>query len=324
MPSVVVNDAPREHIPGRRRRLVILLTIALVAGLTAGAAVALSARGGGGQAAAATAPCRPLKGAPPLSLDVPGTTNAAVLAAAERTLPAGDPRIAVAKAVSDYQTAGAKATLSRLRALDQSELPVRLNEGLVELWSGNCGQAERDLTGVRNSNLYGFYGTIADTTLHASTQLAGYPLYIPPEGTPGGTVAQLRARTRAHPGDAAGWLGLTYAYEREWLADKIPSQRRAAIAAAGRAAQADPTGVSPRVAVAVLGYDKDRPGAPFPVLGPLIQQTSDPTEIRFHLGELLYWNMQDTDAAAQWRQVVDDAPNTIYGRTAAQLLTKIS
>jgi len=78
------------------------------------------------------------------------------------------------------------------------------------------------------------------------------------------------------------------------------------------------------VAVAVLSYDKDNPGAPFPVLGPLIQQTSDPTEIRFHLGELLFWNMQDTDAAAQWRQVVDDAPNTIYGRTAARLLTQIS
>jgi hypothetical protein len=59
------------------------------------------------------------------------------------------------------------------------------------------------------------------------------------------------------------------------------------------------------------------------VLGPLIQQTSDPTEIRFHLGELLYWLNQDTDAVAQWRQVVDDSPHSIYGRAAAALMTEI-
>jgi hypothetical protein len=323
-----VNDTPREHIPGRRRRLVILLTIAVAAGLAAGAVVVVNAGGGGGGTAAQAASCRPLKGTPPLTLDLPGGLpaggNAAVLAAAERALPANDARVAVAKAVNGYPAAGAATTLSKLHALDQGQPAVRLYEGLVELWSGSCGPAQHDLQQVRTSNLYGFYGTIADNTLHASSQRAGYPLYLPPDGTPTGTTAQLRARVRAHPADAGAWLGLAYEYERQWLKHQVPGQRRDAIAAAQRALQADPTAVSPRVAVAVLSYDKDRPGAPFPVLGPLIQQTSDPTEIRFHLGELLFWNMQDTDAAAQWRQVVDDAPNTVYGRTAAQLLKQIS
>jgi len=47
-------------------------------------------------------------------------------------------------------------------------------------------------------------------------------------------------------------------------------------------------------------------------------------EIRFHLGLLLYWLNDDTDAAAQWRQVVAASPSSIYGRTAAALMARIS
>jgi hypothetical protein len=46
--------------------------------------------------------------------------------------------------------------------------------------------------------------------------------------------------------------------------------------------------------------------------------------VRFHLGLLLYWLNDDTDAAAQWRQVVDASPTSIYGRTAASLMARIS
>ena len=59
-------------------------------------------------------------------------------------------------------------------------------------------------------------------------------------------------------------------------------------------------------------------------LGTLISQGSDTPEVRFHLGELLYWFGDPTDAAAQWRQVMDDAPGSLYGRTARELLAKIS
>ena len=86
----------------------------------------------------------------------------------------------------------------------------------------------------------------------------------------------------------------------------------------------DPTAVSPRVAVAVIGYDKADPTASFAVLGPLTAQASDPTEVLFHLGLLLYWRKQDTDAVAQWRQVVSESPGSIYGKIAAQLMRQIS
>ena len=73
----------------------------------------------------------------------------------------------------------------------------------------------------------------------------------------------------------------------------------------------------------VLAFDKDRPAAAFSVLGPLVQQTQDPTEIRFHLGMMLYWMRQNTDAEAQWRQVEQDSPSSIWGRTAAQLMANL-
>jgi hypothetical protein len=225
-------------------------------------------------------------------------------------------RISVGRLVNAYASAGAEATLRGLRGLDQSQPVVRLHEGLVQLWAGDCSAAERTLQRVRTSDLYGYYGTVADNTLHTD-QRPGLPIYIPPDGTPGGTVEQLRARVRKHPVDGPSWLGLAYGEE-------VVGNRRAALAAAKRARTVDPTGVSPRVAVAVIGYDKADPTASFAVLGPLTAQASDPTEVLFHLGLLLYWRKQDTDAVAQWRQVVAESPGSIYGKIAAQLMRQIS
>ena len=73
----------------------------------------------------------------------------------------------------------------------------------------------------------------------------------------------------------------------------------------------------------MLAYSKDDPSAAFSVLGPLAQQASDTAEIRFHLGELLYWLKQNTDAAAQWRQVEQDSPDSVYGLLSIKLMSKI-
>jgi len=318
-PSQRDNDLTPAGIPGRRRRLLAVLAIALVAGAAAAVAV-VATSGGGGQAQATVDNCKPFSGAPPLQLDLPGNPalpadDAAVLAAARRLLPAGDVRIGVAEAVAGYPGAGASATLARLHSLDQSQPVVRLYEGLVELWAGRCGAAQTTLEQVRSSDMWGFYGTIADNTLHTS-QRPSYPVYIPPPGTPAGSVHRLEALARAHPGMPGPWLALAYVLQA--------TDHRGALAAARRAETADPGGVSPQVASAVLGYDKDHPARSIGALGTLISQGSDTPEVRFHLGELLYWFGDPTDAAAQWRQVMDDAPGSVYGRTARELLAKIS
>jgi len=292
--------------------------VAAAAGLAAAAAVVATA-GDSAPAKPAAAGCTVFKGAPPLVLQLPGnrqvTGNAAILAAAEHTLAPGDARILVGRAVNAYPTAGAGDVLRRLRALDQTQPVVRLAEGLVELWSGQCRQAQTALQRVRTADMWGFYGTIADNTLHTS-QRPGYPLYLPPPGTPSGSPQHLAALVHAHPGQAGPWLGLAYIEQA--------TDHRAALAAARRAETADPTDPSPQVAVAVLGYDKDHPATSIGTLGTLLSHRADTPEVRFHLGELLYWFGDPTDAAAQWRQVHDDAPASTYGQAAARLLRTIS
>jgi Flp pilus assembly protein TadD len=315
-----VNEPAPEHIPGRRRRLLVVIVAAAAIGLIAAAAVALAAGGGGTDAASSGANerCRHFTGTPPLVLQLPGPalpTHAGAdsyLDAARSRLPAGDVRVAVAQAVAGYQRAGIDTTLTRLDALSQDDPAVLTNTGLVELWSGRCRAAEATLRRARAADPYGFYGTSADNTLHAADMLPNYPLYIAGPGAVQGSPAMLRRRLRRHPDDAGAWLGLAYAEQRSDHAD--------ALAAARRALALDPTGVDPRVAVAVLGFQKDNPSASFSVLGPLVQQTEDPSEIRFHLGMMLYWMRQSTDAEAQWRQVAQDSPGSVWGRTAARLL----
>ena len=315
-----MNEQPPEHIPGRRKRLLIVVLAAAAIGLAAAAAVALAAGGGGGDAGSsgASARCRHFTGTPPLVLQLPGkappahSAADAYLAAARARLAPSDARLAVARAVVGYPRAGAAATLATLRALPQNDPAVLMNTGLVQLWSGRCSEAEATLRRARAADPYGFYGTSADNTLHAADMLPNYPLYIAGPEAAQGSPAQLRRRAEQHPNDAGVWLGLAYAEQR--------TDHAAALEAARKALALDPTAVDPRVAVAVLGFQKDNPSASFSVLGPLVQQTQDPSEIRFHLGIMLYWMRQTTDAQAQWRQVAQDSPHSVWGRASAKLL----
>ena len=312
-----MNESGATDIPARRRRLLVVVGLALSAGLAAAIAVALTT--GGGDSAAVTTPCAAssFTGAPPLRIQLPGGEVKGVVAqlkAAQRELPAGDVRIAVAQAISRYSSAGAAATVAALRTLPSAEPVVGLHLGLAEIWAGRCDAGFADLRRTRTLDPYGFYGSLADDALHTN-QRGGYPLYIAPAGLPSGDAKQLRMLAAGQPNRSDVWLALAYQLQRT---DHVE-----ALADARKALELDPTGVSPRVAVAVLAYSKDDPSAAFAVLGPLTQQASDTTEIRFHLGELLYWLKQDTDAKAQWRQVEQDSPTSVYGGAAALLMKQL-
>lgn len=293
----------------------MVLGVALAAGVAAAAAVVVFTGGGGQDPAVVPSKTTPFTGSPPLKIELPGGDvkgTRAQLRAAQRELPAGDVRIAVARAIAGYSSGGAAATLADLRALPQDEPVVSLHLGLAELWSGEQSAGLAELKRTRTLDPHGFYGSLADNTLHTE-QRPDYPIYIPPPAVPSGDdVKQLRTLAARQPNRSDVWLALAYLLQR--------SDHAEAIADARKALELDPTGVSPRVAVAVIGYSKDDPTASFAVLGPLTQQASDTSEIRFHLGELLFWLKQDTDAEAQWRQVVHDSPTSVYGRTAAQLM----
>jgi tetratricopeptide (TPR) repeat protein len=296
----------------------VVLCGALAAGAASAVAVVLLTGGGGSDASTVPSQTTPFAGAPPLRIDLPGHVPKgakAQLIAAERELPAGDVRIKVARAIEGYTRNGADATLATLRALPRDQAVVSLHLGLAEIWAGQHSAGLSDMKRTRVLDPYGFYGSLADDTLHTD-QRPGYPLYIEPAGLPSGDAEQLRALAAGQPNRSDVWLALAYQLQQT---DHVE-----ALADARKALELAPTGVSPRVAVAVLGYSKDDPSAAFSVLGPLAQQASDTTEIRFHLGELLYWLKQDTDAVAQWRQVEQDSPDSVYGLLSVQLMNKIT
>jgi tetratricopeptide (TPR) repeat protein len=305
-PSETANVGPPVRIPAGRRRLVLVAIVALVAGIVAAAAVIATHGGGGGPK---TAPARPLAGRPPLVLQLPGPAagrgNAAVYAAAQKRLPAGDVRLRVARAIMAYDPAHRARTVAALERLPQRSPAVAFALGMAQLWAGQPKAAEATLERVKQLNPYGYYGTNADNVLTLGREVGGYPLYFPP-ATPHGTIKELRAATVAHPSSAAAWLALAVGLER--------SDRLAAIQAARKAAALEPNGVSEQVAVAVLGFDKERPMGALQALQTLTSQpgVQQNPEARFHLGLIYFWLKDSQDAAAQFRQVVQDAPGNGY------------
>jgi tetratricopeptide (TPR) repeat protein len=299
---------------------VIVVAVAVIAALGAAAAVALAmGSGGGGEAGSGPTTSKPLSGRPPLILELPGVEPgapaAAVLKAANR-LPAGDPRRAVAEAVAGYDGAHPGRAIGALEALPQGDAAVVLNLALAELWAGKASAAEASLRRTRRLDPYGFYGGRADDTLHPE-QVRWYPPYFAPGVyDTSGSPAQVRARAEAHPDRADGWMALALKLEAD--------DREGAIAEAQKAVQDDPTGVSPRVALAVLSYDKDRPAGAMGSLSQLQQLDEHNVEVRFHRGLLLFWLRLDDDALAEFKQVVADDPNGPYARLADAFVTQLS
>jgi tetratricopeptide (TPR) repeat protein len=319
-PGTPSNGASTRGIPdGRRRRIALIAALALAAGIAAAAGVLLlGGDDGAGQEAASG---KPLAGQPLLVLDLPGKPLPAhasaqqALATAEQRLPAGDPRISIGRAVASYDRSDPLRTIDALRAMSADDPAVALNLGLVEAWSGDTASAAKAWRRAKELDQFGYYGTIADNLLHPE-QTQNYPPYFPPHPFGKGTVAQLRAAAERHPDQAARWLALAVALQQD--------DRAAALAAARRAAELDPTGISSRVALVVLGYDKDRPSDAFGRLGPLLSQSDDPDgEIRFHIALLSLWFGLRDKAAGEFRQVLREHPDGGYARLARAFVQEL-
>ncbi len=307
-PPNTPNVPSGARIPFAQKRLVLVAVVALVAGAVAAVAV-IATRGGGSPKAAVI---KPLGGRPPLVLDLPGTPvaggNAAVYAAAQKRLPAGDVRLAVARAIMAYDPAQRARTVAALERLPQRLPVVEFALALAQVWAGDLTAAGEALRKVKQLDPYGFYGTSADNLLYPS-EAKGYPPYFPPPG-PRRSLQQLRAAVRTSPKSPAAWLALAGGLER--------INRLEALRAARRAEILEPNGISEQVAVAVLGFVKDRPITGITTLGNLASQsqTQENPEVHFHLGLLYLWIEEPQDAAGQFSQVVADAPHSYYARIA--------
>jgi tetratricopeptide (TPR) repeat protein len=225
----------------------------------------------------------------------------------------GDVRIGVALALAGYSRDHPGRTLRALRRLPQRDPAVAFNRGLVEAWAGQTSAAVGDWRRTRQLDPYGFYGTRADNLLHPDT-LQSYPPYIAPPVLRIGPAAA-RAETRRHPGNALAWLRLAAALEG--------SDRVAAIRAAQRAVALDPSGVSARVALAVLAFDKDDPAKAVGTVATLAAQQPSNAEVRFHFALLLLWLKRRDDAVAQFQQLLAATPKGPYARDARIFLSKL-
>jgi tetratricopeptide (TPR) repeat protein len=306
------NVGTRVRIPNGRRRLILVAAVAVAAGVVT-AAVVLATRGGGGDAGPAATTAKPLAGRPPLFLDLPGPAvrggNAAVYAAAQKRLPAGDVRLAVARAMVAYSPAHRDRTLAALRRLPQRNPAVAFALGMAQLWAGQPQVAALTLERVKRLNPYGYYGTNADDLLHLGHEAPGYPPYFPPSPT-GKSLRVLQAAVAASPTSSGAWLALAARLERT---DRLAAQRDAL-----QAARLNPQGISEQVAVAVLGFDKDAPMKTLQTMLTLASETQaqqDP-EVLFHLGLVYFWMQDRQDAAGEFSQVESDAPHSHYAPIA--------
>jgi tetratricopeptide (TPR) repeat protein len=284
--------------------------------------------------AAAPRSSAPLKGGPPLVLDLPAKPRGglgalaavaadmradrparaeAALRRARRLLGAGDLRVQVAGALLRYRAGEAETAIGVLRALasndDRAPVPA-LHLGLALLWAGQRAGATAELEQTRLIDPDGLYGRTADDVLHPAYR-KDYPLWVSSRLVRG-TLAQLRAQAAAAPRSLRAQLGYAYGLQ-------FRSRTRARLVAE-RALALDATNLDAEVAVIVLGFDKDVPAQAVGRLAQLMQSRPGNASPRFHFGELLSWIGQDAKAKQQYRQAAELDPNGLIGRFARSVL----
>jgi tetratricopeptide (TPR) repeat protein len=313
----------------------VIAIAAVVAALAAGGTVALavitsSPKGGGEKRA------QPLKGAPPLVLDlgVRDDPEARSLRRAER-LYERKQRAAAARIFRRYDSDEARVgralsawpdeSLSRLeelaRARPRSAL-VLLHLGFARLWAGNATaatEAWREAAGAAPDSPS---AQRADDALHPRFP-SGQPFFVPSFAPPSGLVssptrqlAQLAARARRRDVRAK----LLYGLALQRLGHRLSA--RSQYDAAARIAPGDPEA---QVAVAVVRFDKSRPAEAFSRLGPLTRRFPKAATVRFHLGVLLLWLARVQPGSVeegkrQLRLASAEAPNSSLSREAKRLL----
>jgi tetratricopeptide (TPR) repeat protein len=334
------------------RRLAVAVACALV---VAGAVVLLAfAQRSPAPAQVAKACGTPLKGAPPLSFDLPTRYQGSLAKLRALGAPSKDPRLALALAAAEFDAghgAAAKRDLTIASVhygIDDTRITVAsavlawptskptdvartlegiasdasssdglplLERGLVSLWQGCNSDAGTWFEQAKTADPDGYYGRLADDILHTN-QNRGYPLFISSVKLPGGTVAARERAAKAHPGSAD--LQLAYALALQAEGKRIPAR-----AAANQAIAADPTNLDAQVAAIVLGYDKDAPATAVGALGALIKQNPEQIAPVLHLGILLLWIHRTALAEQELSKAVALGPKSRDGRVAAAFLAAL-
>jgi Flp pilus assembly protein TadD len=192
-------------------------------------------------------------------------------------------------------------TVRRLRILAEQHPGsglVRLELGLALAFSGSRPDAEAAWRAAKRVQPDSPSAVRADDLLHPQTP-PGEPPFVP---------SFTRPKTRAQQLLAQG-IGFQQALR--------PVSAERAFRAAAALAPDDPEA---QVAAAVGLYDKDHPAGAFSKLGPLVRRFPRAQTVRFHLGLLLIYFGQFTQARHELRLASAEDPRSALAQRARVLL----
>jgi Flp pilus assembly protein TadD len=217
---------------------------------------------------------------------------------------------------------GTLATLDRLAREHPRSGLVRLHLGLALLWSRRDADALAQWRRVVRVDPDSPAAIEAENLLYPKL-FRGRPVFVPGFAAPA-QLARLAPpqalaflARRARRGDAHAKLLYGVALQR--LGRSVSAEREFRAAAA--LAPSDPEA---RVAAAVGLFVKSDPSRAFSRLGPLVRTFPRAATVRFHLGLLLLWLGQATQAKRELAMARADAPQSILGREANRFLLRLA
>ena len=212
--------------------------------------------------------------------------------------------------------------LKRLVASHPKSSLAELHLGLAYYWSGLNGDAEKAFKRAETLQPDTPYALSAASILNPSMPQLPLPIFVAQSPPPPG-IAKLPARKQvpalarlARGHDVAARL--YYGIALQNLGRAVSAER--AFASAAKLAPNDPEALA---AAAVGRFRKDHPERAFSRLGPLAKRFPHAAVVRFHLGYLLIWLGDYTQARKELTLAISDAPQSVYAKDARVLLAKL-
>jgi tetratricopeptide (TPR) repeat protein len=319
---------------GARRRVYAIVGLLALAAAGATVAVTLATRTDTSAQAARSVPV-PRKGAPPLALDlgVRLDPEAVALRRASQLYAAGrrsaaaavfarysSPEARLGSAFAAWPTGSLGAVQSLVRAHPHSAL-MRLHLGLALYWLGRDNDAVFAWRAAERVQPDSPSAIRAADLLHPRIA-QGIPVFVPSFSSPS-RIARLSpprqlAALAAAARDGGAREKLLYGVALQRVGRPVSAERE--FEQAAKLAPRDPEA---RVAAAVGRFDKDDPSRAFSQLGPLARVFPRAATVRFHLGLLLLWIGQLSEAKRQLRLAYADAPHSSLGKEANRFLERL-
>jgi tetratricopeptide (TPR) repeat protein len=187
--------------------------------------------------------------------------------------------------------------LEQVALRNPKDAVVQFNFGTVLFCAGYLSDADSAFRQAKKAGYDTYYEIQSDSILHPQFFQQGYPIFEVVGDMPLLVQGQLMQRRG-----------------RQHSAEKLYA----------RAARLHPNDDQAQVAAAVGRFDEDNLSASFSRLGPLVKRFPHSQSVRFHLGLLLAWTGQRTQAVKEFDLARSRNPRTRLGKEAATFLQGLS